>query len=324
MDKLLQWFKDYLIPHQKNGYKPSFFGKESIVVILTILLLIELAYLGQLFIVVKKTDFLAAVLPSVLSILANEDRIVNNAIPLTVNPLLAQAAIKKAEDMVKKGYFSHTSPEGVLPWYWLDKVGYNYSYAGENLAVNFTDSKDVQNAWLNSSAHKANIIKKEFKEIGIGTAEGKYQGKDATFVVEFFGTPARSNTVAVAKKSNTQTPISVSDSNQLPAKVLGEETAIVVKTDTSKIQPIKSSLEIISTSPVSTTRNILYVLVGIFSIVLALAVLIKIKVQHAGVIASGLALIAISLILISFNKSFSGVVELPTDTNEASAVLALP
>ena len=321
MNKLLQWFKDYLIPHAQNAYKPGFFSKESVVAILSVILLVELAYLGQIFIVLKKTDFLAAVLPSVLATLANEDRNLNNTLPLSVNSLLAEAAKKKAEDMAARGYFSHTGPNGELPWKWLDSVGYKYSYAGENLAINFSDSVDVQKAWLNSPSHKANIVKKEFKEIGIGIAKGQYQDKDAIFVVEFFGTPVMSN-IGVIKNKEPNSKTSVSGKEPAP-KVLGEETAVAIKTNTPT-QFIKSSVEKISTSPVSSTRNLMYLLVGIFSVALLLAVFIKIKVQHAGVVIGGLALISISLFLISFNKSFSEIVEVPSDASEASVFKAIP
>lgn len=299
MNKLFSWFKNYIIPHKKNSYNPSFFSGESFSAILVVILIIELVYIVQVFVVYKKPDFLAAVLPSVLTNLTNEDRLRNNALPLSINPLLTEAARMKALDMAQKGYFSHIDPSGNPPWFWLDQAGYKYSYAGENLAINFIDSKDVQTAWLNSPTHKENILKQEFKEIGIGVAEGKYQGRDVTFVVEFFGTQAQ------AKKE----PI---------GKVLGEQIVMTPEVKTYGVQLIKSSIEEISASPVSTNRNIMYMLVGIFSVVFILAVFIKIKIQHTRVLAGGLALIVITLFLISFNKSFSRIVEIPTDTSSAS------
>ncbi|MEI6553150.1 MAG: CAP domain-containing protein, partial [bacterium] len=75
------------------------------------------------------------------------------------------------------------------PWYWIDQTGYQYSSAGENLAVNFDYSKDVVQAWMNSPTHRANIVKAKYQEIGIGIAEGFYQGRPSVFVVQMFGTP---------------------------------------------------------------------------------------------------------------------------------------
>ncbi|HUX35833.1 MAG TPA: CAP domain-containing protein, partial [Candidatus Paceibacterota bacterium] len=145
-----------------------------------------------------------AIYPQVLVSYANEARVqVLGGDKLATSPTLEEAAKMKAEDMAKNGYFAHTSPAGKTPWYWLDQAGYNFSYAGENLAVNFVGSEDVQNAWMASPSHKENILNPNFSEIGIATATGTYQGKEAIFVVEFFGTPAVSELAKV-----TETPVS--------------------------------------------------------------------------------------------------------------------
>jgi len=55
--------------------------------------------------------------------------------------------------------------------------------AGENLAINFIDSRDAIDAWMNSPDHKANILNNNFSEIGVGTAQGLYQGQKTVFIV---------------------------------------------------------------------------------------------------------------------------------------------
>ncbi len=68
---------------------------------------------------------------------------------LAVNPVLERAAQAKADDMAAKSYFSHNSPDGVTPWFWLNQAGYVFTYAGENLAANFSDSIDVEKlGWI--------------------------------------------------------------------------------------------------------------------------------------------------------------------------------
>lgn len=131
--------------------------------------------------------FMAAVLPSVVVNYANNDRHKLSESSLRENPLLVKAAELKAKDMAARGYFSHEGPNGETPWSWLDKVGYAYVYAGENLAVNFFDSADVHRAWMNSPAHRENLLDKRFTEIGVGMAPGKFEGRDSIYVVEFFG-----------------------------------------------------------------------------------------------------------------------------------------
>ena len=117
----------------------------------------------------------------------NNYRIENNISILKINPLLQKAAQQKAEDMAKYGYFSHTSPQGISPWYWFDNVGYNLLYAGENIAVKFSDPEKLMNAWINSPSHKENIINYKYDETGIGIAFGIYKDKETMFVVQLFG-----------------------------------------------------------------------------------------------------------------------------------------
>lgn len=137
----------------------------------------------------KRLDMLAIIYPALLADLANFNRQQEKVPTLIWNEDLAKAAKLKAEDMLVKGYFAHQSPTGVTPWFWLKKVGYDFAYAGENLAVDFTESVDVQKAWLDSPKHRENIMNSNFREVGIATIDGVFEGKPTTFVVEFFGTP---------------------------------------------------------------------------------------------------------------------------------------
>ena len=143
--------------------------------------------LGTLFI---RSGQYASVVAAVLVDLANGDRATHDLDRLSVSPVLAIAAQKKANDMAAKSYFAHISPEGIDPWHWFKEAGYRFDYAGENLAVDFYDSSDVERAWMNSPTHRDNIMNPRFTEIGIAAAVGVYQGRTTTFVVQEFGTPA--------------------------------------------------------------------------------------------------------------------------------------
>lgn len=137
-------------------------------------------------------DSLSAIYGSVLVSLTNKDRVRANLSELKVNPILEKAAQLKANDMASKGYFAHNTPEGKTPWYWFKEAGYDYAYAGENLAVNFKDSEEVITAWQNSKSHFLNIVNPKFTEIGIATSTGTYKGREAIFVVQLFGRPKNS------------------------------------------------------------------------------------------------------------------------------------
>lgn len=145
----------------------------------------------------------STILPAVVVDLTNEERVENAAAPLVRNETLDEAARLKAEDMAKHEYFAHYSPEGVSPWHWFDEVGYVYAHAGENLAIHFTDSSEVVEAWMNSPAHRENIVGQQYTEIGVGTAKGTYEGYETVYVVQLFGTPA---IPPVSNPARTTTP----------------------------------------------------------------------------------------------------------------------
>jgi len=134
---------------------------------------------------------LSAIYASVLVSLTNQNRAAANIAELKINPLLEKAAQMKADDMASKSYFAHNTPEGKTPWYFVEQAGYKYIYAGENLAVNFENSEDVETAWMNSRGHFLNIMNPKFTEIGIATSTGIYKGRTAVFVVQMFGAPVK-------------------------------------------------------------------------------------------------------------------------------------
>lgn len=176
----------------------------------------------------------STVLPAVVVELTNEERLAITEAPLSRSQVLDQAATLKAEDMARGQYFAHYSPDGVTPWHWFDEVGYFYAHAGENLAIHFSDSGEVVDAWMNSPTHKANIVNGNYTEIGVGTAKGVYQGFDTVFVVQLFGTPA---SAPPAVQTVVQAPavplpaarVAVADVPALPqgsAAVAGAETPL--------------------------------------------------------------------------------------------------
>lgn len=119
--------------------------------------------------------------------LVNEARTSQDLPELAVNEKLVKAAEAKIDDMIKNDYFAHTSPTGATPWTWFEKVGYDYKFAGENLAINFSSAEDQQAAWMNSETHKENILSPNYKEIGAAVKEETIDGKSTTITVQEFG-----------------------------------------------------------------------------------------------------------------------------------------
>ena len=132
----------------------------------------------------------------------NKARSENNLKPLAYNPVLDQAAQAKADDMSKRNYWSHNTPDGKEPWIFIDTAGYKYFKAAENLAYGFENSNSAVIGWMNSPSHRANILDGDLAEVGFGIANVEnYQNKGPeTIVVAMYGLPAP----VIAASPNTQ------------------------------------------------------------------------------------------------------------------------
>lgn len=119
----------------------------------------------------------------------NKARAANGLAGLALNSKLNNSAQSKAQDMINNNYWAHVSPSGVTPWYWFKAAGYRYIKAGENLAYGFDNSQQINDAWMNSSGHRANILG-DYKDVGFGIANGSnYQGGQYTVVAAHYGKP---------------------------------------------------------------------------------------------------------------------------------------
>lgn len=110
------------------------------------------------------------------------------------NAKLRRAAVAHNNDMVADGFFDHTSPNGDT---FVDRIldaGYakrNDGWTiGENLAWGtgeLSTPQAIMNAWMNSAGHKANILKKSYKEVGIAVRLGvpSDAGVGATVTADF-------------------------------------------------------------------------------------------------------------------------------------------
>lgn len=88
--------------------------------------------------------------------------------PLTYNPQLTTAAQKHSENMAFQDFFEHTGLDGSQPKDRAINAGYGSPYVGENIGAGSTTPEQVVEGWMNSPGHRANILKPEYKEIGVG------------------------------------------------------------------------------------------------------------------------------------------------------------
>jgi len=310
---MLAWLHKQFIPHEGNGHRPHFLRPKNGVKILAAVVFLEVFLLSNVYIFPQFKDFLAAVLPGVLVDLANGSRIDANAGNLAVNPLLVVSAQMKAEDMAKNGYFAHDSPAGISPWFWFNKSGYKFLYAGENLAVHFVDSEDVHRAWMASQTHRANILNPNFIEIGIGIAQGVFQGRSAIFIVQHFGRPysapasqnplltigntpgsAQNNVAGISEEINKETkqaePVMTETAQSSEIKSDAKKTGVSGEFAGSITIPEPSLLQKIFSMPRNLTAFAYYFALLVIAVALILKIFIKIRIQYPSLILTGLAL----------------------------------
>lgn len=345
MKSMKKTFKKYFVPHLENDHKPHILRERAVLsMTLVVVALFVASALGNY--AVRNIKSLAAIQSAFLVDLANEDRADLGLKQLALNDKLVSAASLKANDMAEKSYFAHISPEGKTPWYWIEKAGYTYIYAGENLAVNFDDSEDVEKAWMNSPTHKANILNNRYTEIGISTAIGTYKGEKTTFVVQMFGTPKKSVigtlettlTPKVAEASEVKTVTEINTASAGTAQDLEEvvpEAIVTGQEPTSdegsnfmsftnpeaspeelnqtEIESVDQKLkytnwfERVIVSPGAVVRNIYFALMALVIFSLILKIFIEIRLQHPRNIIYGTVLLAIILVFMYLNSSLGPV-----------------
>jgi uncharacterized protein YkwD len=113
---------------------------------------------------------------------------------LRANGRLRDAAEGHSENMVSRGFFDHTTPTGVTM---VDRIlrsrytNRNQGWTlGENLAWatgTMATPRGVVKMWMNSPGHRANILKRAYREIGVGVVTGTPTGssRGATYTTDF-------------------------------------------------------------------------------------------------------------------------------------------
>jgi uncharacterized protein YkwD len=118
--------------------------------------------------------------------------------PLRISAKLSAAADQHTKEMARRGYFSHDSADGSSMGKRVGKFygagGFNYWAVGENLLWSSPSigPADALGLWLKSPAHRANLLSREWHEIGLSavhadSAPGFYGGSPVTIVATDFG-----------------------------------------------------------------------------------------------------------------------------------------
>jgi uncharacterized protein YkwD len=111
--------------------------------------------------------------------LHNRERSERGLAPLKEHARLREAAEGHSADMVAAQYFSHDAPDGDDMVDRILRTGYARGAAGwslgENIAygtASLATAAQIHRAWMRSPGHRANILRRQFRELGIGIALG--------------------------------------------------------------------------------------------------------------------------------------------------------
>ncbi|WP_461006033.1 CAP domain-containing protein [Streptomyces capparidis] len=116
--------------------------------------------------------------------LTNAERARAGLPPLAPDPRLAAAAQAHSDDMAARGFYAHVTPEGRQPWDRAAAAGCSHRGIGENIACGQRGPAEVVRGWMDSTGHRANILKPEFTHLGVGYAPG---GRAGTYWTQLFG-----------------------------------------------------------------------------------------------------------------------------------------
>lgn len=107
--------------------------------------------------------------------LVNAERVQRGLSPLVMEARLTQVARQHSEEMLKMHYFAHDSPVLGTPFERMVRAGIRFRVAGENLAL-APNVERAHTGLMNSPEHRENILRPEFRKVGIGAVNGGLSG----------------------------------------------------------------------------------------------------------------------------------------------------
>lgn len=205
--KLKDYFAHFFIPKESNNYRAKSISLDFLGVYLLIAFCLTFVIKNGSSQFNHVLGLATDISVSKLIQLTNSQRQKYNLPILNYNDKLSQAAQKKAEDMFKNNYWAHYGPSGIAPWDFIMDSGYQYEYAGENLAKNFLFSQGVVDAWMDSPTHRANVLRKEYSDVGFAIVNGVLNDEETTLVVQMFGKPMINSSLIPIKAARAADPV---------------------------------------------------------------------------------------------------------------------
>jgi len=107
-------------------------------------------------------------MPAEVARLVNQQRARVGCAPLAWDGAAARAAQAHTDDMVRRGYFAHVSPEGGNVGTRVTAAGATWRAVAENIASGQSTAESVVQGWLRSPGHRANIENCVYTRQGVG------------------------------------------------------------------------------------------------------------------------------------------------------------
>ena len=101
---------------------------------------------------------------------------------------LAQAALNHSRDMATINFFSHTGSDGLDVSGRATDVGFDWAAIGENIAAGQLDVAEVQQGWIESEGHCANIMSDLFSHMGAACVQNEGNTQYGTYWTVVLGT----------------------------------------------------------------------------------------------------------------------------------------
>lgn len=294
--KVKHFLHHLLFPRESNNHRSKLLHHDSIFFVVALFV-----FLGSVLGTVHKSH------PQVLGIssnisagdlltFTNQKRQENGLKPLAMNAQLSQAAEQKASHMFANNYWAHVAPDGTTPWYFIKNSGYEYLYAGENLARGFTTASAVVDAWMASPTHRENMLSSNYDDVGFAIQTGTLTGSETILVVQElgrqYGAKSEVANVGSAQVTPSPTPVVVAVASPVPTKaVLPTVTPTVLPTATPTPESKQPSAGVASVAnqPLfdskSLTKNIALGVLVLFLIVLIVDAIIIERKNIARVVA---------------------------------------
>ncbi len=217
---MLDFLHHLIFPRESNNHRARILHIQPLIVLVSLLAIIvfltptiERKYPGVL-------GITANITVEELVNLTNKERAASGLPPLSLDAQLSSAAMNKASDMLSKNYWAHNAPDGTTPWVFIKAAGYNYLYAGENLARGFTTASDAMNAWMASPGHRDNILSSKYKDVGFAVVTGTLTGEETVLIVQEFGN--RTQDTSQVGSAQNETTIAT-----IPTSVLSPQPTLI-------------------------------------------------------------------------------------------------